>query len=64
MTKIEQYDYDIYKMKSFLHSKKSLNYHGYYELEIEAFAMDIITELIQREVERLTAERNNLIRGI
>ena len=62
MTKIEKYDYDICRLTNFLYQRKSLNYHGYYDVEVEAYAMELITDLVKREVERLTAERNNLIR--
>lgn len=62
MTKIEQYDDDICRLKGFLHRPTRYHDGRGYELVIDFIAYDLIKDLVQREIERLTAERNNLIR--
>lgn len=62
MTKIEQYDEDICRLRYFLNQPlKSYTRDGY-EIIVGYEIHSLLVELVKREVERLTAERNNLIR--
>ena len=63
MTKIEQYDDNICRLRYFLNQPlKGYTREGY-EITVGYDIHSLLVELVQREVERLTAERNNLIRG-
>ena len=55
MNNIEKYDDDIFKLKSFCSKGGWFPY-------IEQETLELLKELAMREVEKLTAERNNLIR--
>ena len=61
MTIIEHYDEDICRLRNFRDALSQYR-SGLYRWEIDPITSVLVRELIKREVERLTAERNNLIR--
>jgi hypothetical protein len=62
---IEEYDDNISRLRSLINQYPYFEnyYSSSYRLDVDYISMKLLTNLIRREVERLTAERNNLIRG-